>query len=1621
MNCRLLSLFAISALPLLAFADSPVVFNEIMYHPQTDESQIEWVELQNQMAVDVDLSHWRLDGGIRFKFPEGTVIRAGGYLLVAASPSSLMAATGLTNSVGPFIDRLSNAGENLRLRDNNNRVMDEVSYGVEGDWPVAPDGAGSSLARRRTNVRGSDSRNWLASAQLGGTPGAENFPVSPAAEPSKIAFNELASSTNAAFWIELINHGGTTVDLGGWMIARLGGATNREHTLPALVLAPGRLLEITKTEMGFGADSGDRLVLYTAGRSNVADAVVAKKDPRGRSPDGTGAWWFPNQPSPGASNSFVFREEVVINEIMFHHPELPAEPGTFSPTNLLLTITNLWKYHAQGEDLGTEWRASAYDDSAWMASNAVFFAPTNPFTLPAPKNTFLPLTNRSGARITTFYFRTQFMFGGNTNGLMLALRSIIDDGAVFYLNGVEVYRLNLPATNITYSTFATVNVGIPGFTGPVIIPANSLVQGLNTLAVEVHQFGINNDFDFGAELLAFEQLTPTLPFRDSPQSWVELFNRSSNAVDLTGWRLGEGIDYRFAPGKTLASGAYLVIARDVGYLRSLYPALDVVGPFTNRLSRNSDFVVLKDSNNNVADEVRYFDGGRWPEYADGGGSSLELRDPRSDNTAAEAWAASDETGKSQWQTFNWRGVSAAGQTNEPTLWHELAFCLLNGAGEALLDDISVIETPSTAPKQLIANGGFDGGSTALWRFLGNHRHTRVEPEPGNPGNHVLHLVATGAGEYQGNQIETILADNAPIVDGREYEVSYRARWLAGKSKLNTRLYFNRLARTFDLPVPVRSGTPGAINSRLVPNIGPTFSDLAHAPAVPNANQPVAVSVTANDPNGIASLVLKYSAAGGVWQSVPMALRRLHSMGHDFVGDIPGQSANRIVQFYVEGADTSGATSLYPARGTNSRALYVVQDNQAAPPPAHNFRIVMPTADAVFMHTGTNTLSNELLGCTVIYNEDEVFYDAGVRLKGSFVGRNAARVGFHVAFNSEQLFRSVHQVVSVDRAQQGLIGGIAEVIAKHIAYHAGGIPSMHDDLARFLAPLASYTGMSQLRFSGFDSDYLDAQFQNGSDGPMFEVEVLRWLLATVDGNPESIKQVGNESGGTAYLIQEVQNYGDDKESYRWMFLNVNNRTADDYAQVINLAKTFSLSGPSFDAQASQVLDLEEWLRVMAYQQLVGPFDVYYTGVNIHNFRLYVRPADRKVLYLPWDWDSVFLRIPGEPIFGTGNIAKLINNQNNRRTYLNHMYDIINTTFNTAYIGPWAAHYGAIAGQDVGDILSHINARVRTVLSQLPTNTTFAITNNSGNNIGTSNSTITIAGTAPIQVKTIEVNGVPYLVIWTSTTNWTLTVPLAGGTNLLALHGIDNFGNRMTNALDAITVTNTGPSTLQPVIINEWMADNAGPNGLADPADDLFQDWFELFNPNTNGFNLSGYYLTDNLSQPTKWRIPTNTVIGARDFLLVWADNETHQNTGLPGSDLHAGFQLNAGGEAIGLFAPNGVTPQSTILFGRQVENISQGFFPDGDINAVFSMMITPRAANTLSAPLRIVEIFFNATLVRLTWSAIPGRTYRVEYKDDLSAPAWSLLGNPIEAVGSSASANDTVSLVGHRFYRILRAD
>src|SRR5439155_337318 len=135
--------------------------------------------------------------------------------------------------------------------------------------------------------------------------------------------------------------------------------------------------------------------------------------------------------------------------------------------------------------------------------------------------------------------------------------------------------------------------------------------------------------------------TNNLPPQASPEEWLELFNKSANAVDLTGWVLSSGITYPFPPGKAIAPGGYLLVAKDAATLRAIYPSIDIVGDYNGKLSGKGESVVLTDRDGNPANQVRYFAAGRWPEYADGGGSSLELRDLNSDNSQPQAWAASD--------------------------------------------------------------------------------------------------------------------------------------------------------------------------------------------------------------------------------------------------------------------------------------------------------------------------------------------------------------------------------------------------------------------------------------------------------------------------------------------------------------------------------------------------------------------------------------------------------------------------------------------------------------------------------------------------------------------------------------------------------------------------------------------------------------------------------------------------------------------------------------------------------------------------------------------------------------------------------------------------------------------
>lgn len=157
-----------------------------------------------------------------------------------------------------------------------------------------------------------------------------------------------------------------------------------------------------------------------------------------------------------------------------------------------------WRWAFDFTDRGTAWREPGHDDSGWnlgparIGFNIGGEATVTP--LPAPAGSAQPVTA---------YFRRTFVLPEPAARYgTLTLNLVRDDGAVVYVNGVEAVRSNMPEGTITHQTGAASTV-----TGTwnakqahqYTVPASALVDGTNTIAVEVHQnhaWGNDLSFDF---------------------------------------------------------------------------------------------------------------------------------------------------------------------------------------------------------------------------------------------------------------------------------------------------------------------------------------------------------------------------------------------------------------------------------------------------------------------------------------------------------------------------------------------------------------------------------------------------------------------------------------------------------------------------------------------------------------------------------------------------------------------------------------------------------------------------------------------------------------------------------------------------------------------------------------------------------------------------------------------------------------------------------------------------------------------------------------------------------------------------------------------------------------------
>ncbi len=146
-----------------------VVINEIHFNPPDNTVRQEFVELYNPAGSDADLTGWRFSGAINYSFPAGTVIPADGYLVIAEDPVTLGTTLG-ASALGPYAGQLDSEGETIRLRDQNDVVVDLADYRVGFPWPVLADGLGASIELINPALDNSLGSSWRASVPQSGKP-----------------------------------------------------------------------------------------------------------------------------------------------------------------------------------------------------------------------------------------------------------------------------------------------------------------------------------------------------------------------------------------------------------------------------------------------------------------------------------------------------------------------------------------------------------------------------------------------------------------------------------------------------------------------------------------------------------------------------------------------------------------------------------------------------------------------------------------------------------------------------------------------------------------------------------------------------------------------------------------------------------------------------------------------------------------------------------------------------------------------------------------------------------------------------------------------------------------------------------------------------------------------------------------------------------------------------------------------------------------------------------------------------------------------------------------------------------------------------------------------------------
>ncbi|MEM7386306.1 MAG: lamin tail domain-containing protein, partial [Verrucomicrobiota bacterium] len=719
--------------------------------------------------------------------------------------------------------------------------------------------------------------------------------------------------------------------------------------------------------------------------------------------------------------------------------------------------------------------------------------------------------------------------------------------------------------------------------------------------------GASNDPGIETSIVIHELMVDP-PSNSRNQEFIELYNRGTGSIDLSGWELDEGVDYVFPPGTQIGAGDYLVVGAEPDFLQ----VSNALGPWEGTLRNKGERVRLVDALGNLVDQVDYRIGGRWPELAGGDGSSLEMTHPDMDNDFPNAWGSSDESDKTTFQSYSLTGTFRQLRTEGSSSdYKELHFHLV-GDAHVILRNIRLQRNGSGS--NLLTNGtrrSTNGSSSSGWLCQGTHHGSDFTGSE-------FHLRSTGHGDNRPNRVEI---DVPGLTANNSYTLRFEARWVSGKPRLIAQTWDHSIGGTFLLPVAENPGTPGEENSVAVNRAAPQVASIEHRPVVPTSSDPVRILARVEGSLSPSSVTVWHRAdsSGGNQPWSNSAMNDAGNNGDEKPGDgiytttLTSYQSNRsIAQFYVEAVGANGALTRMPKQGRDRPAMWVV-DNQSIDTDLRTERFVISAYDLdALTQNGESSkfsynfprLSNQYFNMTFISNEEKVIYGCEARKSGSpwtrSGGSNLSRGKWKTP--PDQPFRG-RVKTSIDDDASNADRRHNNRLPRYWLYLLGHPVNENEFIQHIING-----GGANLRESvePVANDFLDRNFEDGTDGELYRIDDEWWFTDNWD----------RSSRNADWGYKDT----DEPTRYHTEWMKRSRETDYDYSALISMIKTVS-DVPFTEAQAERIWDPDLMNLNAAVRGYMGDWDTFTLNRGKNGY-LYRKSTDGRFMLLHWDSDLAF---------------------------------------------------------------------------------------------------------------------------------------------------------------------------------------------------------------------------------------------------------------------------------------------------------------------------------------------------------------------------------------------------------------